>query len=72
MNVKNKNATIQTGIYLALLSSFIFAFVPNFVILSAESGASPFFLLFPRFAIVVLVLIPILRWSKESPLQMIK
>ena len=46
--------------------------MPNFAILSAESGASRFFLLFSRFAIGVLVLISISRWSKESPLQLTK
>ena len=46
--------------------------MPNFAKLLADSGAFLFFLLFSRFSIGVLVLIPILRWSKESPLQLTK
>ena len=63
MNEKKEN--MRTGIYLVLLLSFIFAFVPNFAKMAADTGASLFFLLFSRFAIRVAVLIPILHWSKE-------
>ena len=65
MDMKDKKENMRTGIYLVLLSSFIFAFVPNFAKLAVDNGASLFFLLFSRFAIRVAVLIPILHWSKE-------
>ena len=72
MDLNNKNGHMRTGIYLVLLSSFIFAFVPNFAKLAVDSGASLFFLLFSRFAIGVVVLIPILHWRKQSPYQLTK
>ena len=65
MDMKEKKENRRTGIYLVLLSSFIFAFVPNFAKIATDTGASLFFLLFSRFAIGVAVLIPILHWSKE-------
>ena len=69
MNMNNENAHMGTGVYLVLLSSFIFAFVPNFANLAVDSGAS---LSFSRFSIGVFVLIPILHWKKESPYQLTK
>ena len=71
MDVNNANGHVRTGLYLVLLSSFIFAFVPNFAKLAVDSGASLFFLLFSRLAIGF-VLIPILHWRKQSPYQLTK
>lgn len=72
MDMNEKKENMRTGIYLVLLLSFIFAFVPNFAKMAADTGASLFFLLFSRFAIGVAVLIPILHWSKERPYQLTK
>ena len=71
-DVNTTNGHMLTGIFLALLSYFIFAFVPNFAKLAADSGASLFFLLFLRFAIGVVVFMPILHWRKQSPYQLTK
>ena len=72
MDVNNANGHVRTGLYLVLISSFIFAFVQNFAKLAGHSGASLFFLLFSRFAIGVVVLIPILHRRKQSPYQLTK
>ena len=63
MNMNNKNAHMGTGVYVVLISSFIFAFVPNFDYLAVDSGAALFF---SHFSIGVFLLIPILHWKKES------
>lgn len=72
MGVLKKNSNVQTGISLVLLSSLIFAFVPNFAKLALDSDASLFFLLFSRFVIGTFILIPILCWRNQRLLDLTK
>ena len=65
MNETQKQTDVKTGISLVLLSSLIFAFVPNFAKISLDSGASLFFLIISRYAIGALILLPIMYFRKN-------
>ena len=47
---------MKTGIFIVLLSSFFFAFVPNSAKIALDDGSSLFFLVFSRYAIGGLIL----------------
>ena len=47
---------MKTGIFVVLLSSFFFAFVPNSAKIALDDGSSLFFLVFSRYAIGGLIL----------------
>jgi drug/metabolite transporter (DMT)-like permease len=54
------------GILLVFISSICFAFVPNSAKIAMEEGSSLFFLIFSRYAIGALIMLPILIISKSS------
>ena len=54
------------AVFLVFISSILFAFVPNVAKIAMEEGASLFFLIFSRYAIGTLLLLPILVISKTS------
>lgn len=54
------------GVFLVFISSIFFAFVPNSAKIAMEEGSSLLFLIFSRYAIGALLLMPILVISKTS------
>ena len=63
-NKQHKRVTL--GIALALISSLIFAFVPNFAKIALDSGASLFFLVISRYAIGALVLVFVMKLTSKK------
>ena len=63
-NKQHKRVTL--GISLALISSLIFAFVPNFAKIALDSGVSLFFLVISRYAIGALVLVFVMQLTRKK------
>ena len=57
---------MKTGIFVVLLSSFFFAFVPNSAKIALDDGSSLFFLVFSRYAIGGLILFLFIILKKEN------
>ncbi len=62
----NQRKGVTFGISLALISSLIFAFVPNFAKIALDSGASLYFLVISRYAIGALILVFVMRVRRKK------
>ena len=63
---KKQHKRVTFGISLALISSLIFAFVPNFAKIALDSGVSLFFLVISRYAIGTLVLVFVMQLRRKK------